>query len=82
MNLNIVCSGEKTFSHLSFRTRLNMAPLSAPPAPSDGPRRSSAESEPANYAVMPWGVLAAYAVALASTGFLFVMALTGGIYLG
>ena len=32
--------------------------------------------------VMPWGVFAAYAAALASTGFLFVMTLTGGIYLG
>ncbi len=31
---------------------------------------------------VPWGVFAAYAVALASTAFLFVMALTGGIYLG
>ena len=32
--------------------------------------------------VMPWGVFAAYAAALASTGFLFVMTLTGGINLG
>ena len=32
--------------------------------------------------VMPWGVFAAYAAALASTGFLLVLALTGGIYLG
>jgi hypothetical protein len=28
-----------------------------------------------------WGVFAAYAAALASTGFLFAMALTGGIHL-
>ncbi len=32
--------------------------------------------------VMPWGVFAAFAVTLASTGFLFVMALTGGLNLG
>lgn len=32
--------------------------------------------------VMPWGVFAAFAAALASTAFLFVMTLTGGIYLG
>ncbi len=32
--------------------------------------------------VMPRGVFAAYAAALASTGFLFVMTLTGGINLG
>jgi hypothetical protein len=31
---------------------------------------------------VPWGVFAAYVAALASTAFLFVMALTGGIYLG
>lgn len=31
---------------------------------------------------VPWGLFAAFAAALASTGVLFVMALTGGIYLG
>ncbi|MGA9089334.1 MAG: hypothetical protein WB420_09535 [Bradyrhizobium sp.] len=32
--------------------------------------------------VMPWGVFAALAAALASTAFLFVMTFTGGIYPG
>jgi hypothetical protein len=37
---------------------------------------------PGNEDVMPWGVFVAYAAALASTGVLFVMTLTGGINLG
>jgi hypothetical protein len=50
------------------------------PAIEGGYRRGS--QCPGIEEVMPWGVFAAYAAALASTGFLFVMTLTGGIYLG
>ncbi len=32
--------------------------------------------------VMPWGVFAAFAAALASTALLLVVTLTGGIHLG
>ena len=46
-------------------------------------QRSPWEMRPARgiEEVMPWGVFTAYAAALASTGFLFVMALSGGIHL-
>jgi hypothetical protein len=56
-----------------------------PSAPADSSIRSRGgvpETNPVCREVMPWGVLAAYAAALASTGFLFVMALTGGFHLG
>ncbi len=56
-------------------------PASLNPRPLNAPTASSIRM-PEIEEVMPWGVFAAYAVTLASTGFLFVLALTGGIYVG
>ena len=65
-------------------TPLNPRHPNDPTASSIRHQRSLSEMKPvpAIEEVMPWGVFAAYAAALASTGFLFVMTLTGGIYLG
>ena len=79
MKLNIQC---EAFSHRSFRIPPNVGALSAAHVPSTGLRSSITEGEPTAGAVMPWRVFAAYAAALASTGFLFVMTLTGSIHLG
>lgn len=79
MKSNVPYNGEGNFSHRSFRIPMNAGRPSALPA---SLRTSAAEGAPALHAVMPWGVFAAYAAALATTGFLFVMALTGGIHLG
>ena len=71
-------------SSVNHPTPLNRRFPSAPTASSILHQRSLSEMKPMPgiEAVMPWGVFAAYAAALASTGFLFVMTLTGGIYLG
>ncbi len=80
MKLDVLCRGEATSSKRSFHIPLNAGLPSAPPAQSIRLRSSAPEMKPVSGEVS-CGVFAAYAAALASTGFLFVMALTGGIHL-
>jgi hypothetical protein len=83
MKPNIPYSEEATFPHRPFHALLKAGlPNSAPAAPSTRPPMSAVEGAPLPPGVMPWGAFAAYAAALASTGFLFVMLLAGGIHLG
>jgi hypothetical protein len=74
----------ETASPANHPTALNPRLLNAPTASSIRHQRSLSEMKPVpgNEDVMPWGVFVAYAAALASTGVLFVMTLTGGINLG
>jgi hypothetical protein len=80
MKLDVLCRGETASSKRSFHIPLSAGLPSAPPAPSIMLRSSAPEVKPVSGEVS-CGVFAAYAAALASTGFLFVMALTGGIHL-
>ena len=84
MKLNVLCQGEGDFSGQSPHIPPNPSFPNALAASSIRHQRSLSEMKPVPgiEEVMPWGVFAAYAAALASTGFLFVMALTGGIHLG
>jgi hypothetical protein len=74
----------ETASSVNHPTPLNPRLPNAPTASSIRHQRRLSEMKPVPgiEEVMPWGVVAAYAAALASTGFLFVMTLTGGINLG
>lgn len=76
--------GRETASPGNHPTPLNPRLPNAPTASPIRHQRSLSEMTPVPgiEEVMPWGVFAAYAAALTSTGFLFVMALTGGIHLG
>ena len=78
VKLNLRYSGKDIFVHRPVRIPLNAGLSSTSPA---SLQRNTAEGA-APHGVMPWGVFAAYAAALAGTGFLFVMALSGGIHLG
>ena len=71
-------------SPANYPTALNPRLPNAPTASSIRYQRRLSEMKPVPgiEEVMPWGVFAAYAAALASAGFLFVLALTGGINLG
>ena len=80
MKPDVLCREEAISSKRSFRIPLNAGLSSAPPAPSIRLRGSAPETKAVSGEVS-CGVFAAYAAALASTGFLFVMALTGGIHL-
>jgi hypothetical protein len=80
MRPNILCSGEATSLKRSFHIPLDAGLSSAPPAQSIRLRSRAPEMKPVSRGVS-CQVCAAYAAALASTGFLFVMALTGGIHL-
>ena len=73
----------ETASPANHPTALNPRLPSAPTASSIRHQTSLSEMRPVPGIedVMPWGVFVAYAAALASTGFLFVMTLTGGINL-
>jgi hypothetical protein len=73
-----------TASPANHPTPLNPRPPNAPAAFSIRHQSSLSEMKlvPGIEEVMPWGVFAAYAATLASTGFLLVIALTGGFYLG
>ena len=73
-----------TASPANYATPLNPQPPNAPTASSIRHQRRLSEMKPVPgiEEVMPWGVFAAYAAALASTGFLFAMTLTRGINLG
>jgi len=82
MKLNIPGKGQGYLSERSLEILLSAEFPGAVAVPSIGTQRSALEIEPVSGGVMPWRVFAAYAVALASTGFLLVMALTGGIHLG
>ena len=84
MKLNVLCRGEGDFSGQSPHIPPNPSFPNAPTASLIRHQRSLSEMKPVPgiEEVMPWGVFAAYAAALASTGFLFVMTLTRGINLG
>jgi hypothetical protein len=77
MRLNVLRNREADYSgescHVPLKPRLPAASLIRH-------QWSRLEIKPLPGAGMPWGVFAAFVVALASTGFLFVMALTRGIY--
>ena len=77
---NILWSGEATSLRRSFHVPPDAELASAPPAQSIRLRSRAPEMKPVSGEVS-FRVFAAYAAALASTGFLFVMALTGGIHL-
>jgi hypothetical protein len=83
MKLTVFCERTKEPSQAN-PVPLNLGLPNAPTAFSIRHQRSSWETKPAPgiEEVIPWGVFAAYAAVLASTGFLFVMALSGGIHLG
>jgi len=80
MKPDILRSGEAISSERSFHNPLNAGHPSAPPASSISLRSSAPDMKPVSGEVSG-RVFAAYAAALAITGFLFVMALTGGIHL-
>lgn len=80
MRPNILGNGEATSLKRSFHVPLDAGLAGALPAQSIRRRSSAPEMKPVSGDVS-CGVFAAYAAALASTGFLFVMALTGGIHL-
>ena len=82
MKLTVFCERRKQPSQAN-PVALNLGLPKAPTTSLIRHQRSPWEMKPARgiEEVMPWGVFAAYAAALASTGFLFVMALSGGIYL-
>jgi hypothetical protein len=79
MKRNILGKAEGHVSDRSLRSMLNAGFPSDPAVRSIRLQRNALQMEPVSGEVMPWGVVAAYAAALASTGFLLVMALTGGI---
>ncbi len=98
MKLNVFCesrsshtedqmtsSGTTEWRSLNHQKGGTASPVNHPtplnPRPPNAPTASSIRM-PEIEEVMPWGVFAAYGVTLASTGFLFVMALTGGLNLG
>lgn len=82
--------------HSTYYQREGKASPASPPAPLNPrlPNALAASSNrlqgsilertpvPAMEGAMPWGLFTAFAAALASFGFLFVMAFTGGIDLG
>jgi hypothetical protein len=74
----------ETASPANHPTPLNPRHPNAPTASSIRHQRSLSKTKPVPgiEEVTPWGVFAAFAAALASAGFLFVMTLTGGINLG
>jgi len=81
MKMHILGSGEGTIRHRSFHLPLKAGP-STPPGASTRLPRNAAENKLAPDGIMSWPAFAAYAAALAGTGFLLVMALTRGIHLG
>jgi hypothetical protein len=77
---SVLCNGEAISLRRSFHIPLDAGLSSAPPDQSIRLRSSAPDMKPVSGEVS-FRVFAAYAAALASTGFLFVMALTGGIHL-
>ena len=79
MKPNMRNVGEDTHSHRPFRAPRKVRVRNTAPA---APRRDAAGSASPSDEVMPRGVFAAYAAALVGIGFLFVIAMSGGIRVG